>query len=244
MKEKFININNWKIEYVVEGKGEDILFIHGAGMSFRSRILFINSLAKHFRVWVPSNIGAGKSSRFPRGWRFEDYAKFVKAFVDEFKIKPMISGHSLGGAIAIKTKSAFPNSFRNLVLFSSAGIKDKNASKTISIVVYEKIKAFISRLNADKRKDTLLNLMYHPLDLIKLIDLYRGLDLSGEIQSIGDEVFLFWGKDDEILPLSNMEVFAGLFQKCRTYVMEGSHDFLDFRGDKIVKAIKETLPNV
>lgn len=244
MKTNFVEIKDLKVEYVVEGKGQDLLFLHGAVVSFRSRIPFIKSLSRYFRVWAPSIIGFGKSSRIPKRWKFEDYAKFVKAFADEFKIKPIIAGHSLGGSIAIKTKSAFPSSFSSLILFSPAGIKDNAPIKTISLVMYEKLKVLLFRPDMDKKKDVLLNLVYHPFDLLKLIPLYKGLDLSRDIQNIEDKVIIFWGKDDEMLPVKNLKVFAELFQHRATYILEGLHDFLDFNGERIVKTIKENATNV
>ena len=241
MEIKTGTIEGLKVEYLVEGDGQDFLFLHGALLSFRSSLSFIGELSKCFRVWAPSIVGAGKSSRLPKGWKFEDYGEFVKGFVEKFKIKPIIAGHSFGGAIAIKAKALSPDRFRDLILFSSAGIKDKFIIKTIGNIIFDRRKVLLFLGDAVRRNDVLLSIFYHPLDILKLITIYKDLDLSEDIQHINEKVLIFWAKDDEMLSVKYLDGFRDLFRMKEIHILNGPHDFINSRSDVIVEMIKRKI---
>ena len=129
MNRKRVQIDNLSIEYIALGEGDDLLFLHGGSVSFRTNLPFLEELSKHFRVWAFSFPGAGKSSNLPKGWKFEDYVKIVNGFVTKVGIRPILCGHSIGGAIAIKVAATFPRSFNKIVLLSPAGLKERNPQK-------------------------------------------------------------------------------------------------------------------
>ena len=90
----FTKIHNKKIEYIKIGqKGEDVLFIHGLASSYRSYLKFLEELSHHLKVWAVSCPGAGRSFSLSKGWKYDNYEKYISEFCKKMKIKPHIIGH-------------------------------------------------------------------------------------------------------------------------------------------------------
>ncbi|MCA9383381.1 alpha/beta hydrolase, partial [Candidatus Dojkabacteria bacterium] len=121
-------INNNKIEYIVKGSGDPLLFIHGGTVSYRTYLPFIDKLSEKFQVYALSLPGAGRSSSIPLRWNHLDYGHLVNSFVQEHEIKPIIAGHSYGGAVSVISKALYPESFEKVILFAPAGIPVKTPS--------------------------------------------------------------------------------------------------------------------
>lgn len=92
-----------EIHYVQEGKGKDILLLHGIGASIYTWRLLTPLLAKRFRVTVVDLPGFGKSTKNPRGDHgLEAQTNILLNFLDQLKIEKVhLVGSSMGGAIAL-----------------------------------------------------------------------------------------------------------------------------------------------
>jgi pimeloyl-ACP methyl ester carboxylesterase len=236
MEIKRVNINSLKIEYICEGIGADLLFLHGGSVSIRSHTPFLEELSKRFRVWAFSFPGAGKSSKLPMDWGFDDYIEITKEFIKNFEIKPILCGHSLGGAIAIAAKADSPDLFSKLILLSPAGANTQSSNKTVIRVTRNHIRnLFIG--DKYSRGDLLINLFYHPTDLAKISNFFSKLNLVDEMKRIQEEVIIIWGKNDAVLPFENLEIFKKHIKKKKVYVMNGKHEFLTTFKEKIVSII-------
>lgn len=240
---KFIQLDDVTIEYLVDGEGEDLLFLHGGCGSFRAYTRVLPDLAKSYRIWAVSLPGAGKSSKLSQNWRFKDYSEVVYKFVKKVGIKPVIAGHSFGGAVSIITKANYPNSFRNLVLISSAGIKHKKPNKIIfRVIVYPFIIFVPSIFDEQKRlllQDVYVNLKYHPFDMIKIAKMFKKLDLSKNLKKIDDKTLLIWGREDKSVPVYYLDEFKKYLSNKKVYILEGDHGFLYNHGTRIAEILKE-----
>jgi len=243
MKINYIYIGNLKIEYTTLGKGDDLLFLHGAGANIRNNKLLLLSLSKHFRVWALSLPGAGKSSNLPKMWNFSDYSRIINLFCNSFKIKPFIAGHSLGGAIAISIKANFPKKYKNIILISSAGIHQKRPNKVILRVVVNSMRDLLKIHNWKQgiAYNAVLNIFYHPIDMIRIALIFRKTDLEDDIKKIQERVLILWGKDDDTLPISQLDIFKKLLKDKKVYVFKGSHNFLSFKNEEIADIIYQEL---
>jgi len=243
MKIKKIQIGKIQIEYILQGKGIDLLFLHGGCGSFRTYEKFIYDLSKFYRIWAVSLPGAGKSSTLPRDWHFYDYSKVIYGFIRKNDIKPIIVGHSFGGAVSISAKAKYPEAFKNLVLLSAAGIKHKNPNRTIFKVMIYPFKILIpSIFDLQKRlllKDVLVNLWCHPFDMLKIAGMFKRLDLKDTMKSINEKVLLLWGRGDENVPISYIKVFKMYLKNTKVYMFRGDHGFLYTQADKIASVLRK-----
>ena len=117
----FIDVNGDRLHYVERGSGPPILLIHGLGavmQSFASSL--VDDLAKDHRVILIDRPGSGYSTRGPgASASLFAQAKTVAAFIAALGLeKPLIVGHSLGGALALAVAVEHPEAAGALVLIT------------------------------------------------------------------------------------------------------------------------------
>jgi pimeloyl-ACP methyl ester carboxylesterase len=106
--------------------GHTVLLLHGynfAGFYFGGPI---DALRKEgFRVVVPDQIGFGRSSKPIIPYNFQDMARNTLAILQSLKIdKAMVVGHSMGGMLAARFASLYPDSVERVVLYNPIGLVD------------------------------------------------------------------------------------------------------------------------
>ncbi|HZR22802.1 MAG TPA: alpha/beta hydrolase [Vicinamibacterales bacterium] len=106
--------------------GHTVVILHGnnfAGFYFGN---IIDALRKEgFRVIVPDQIGYGRSSKPIIPYSFNDMAKNTRAILQHHNIaKAMIVGHSMGGMLAARFATQYPDMTERLVLYNPIGLVD------------------------------------------------------------------------------------------------------------------------
>jgi len=237
MNTKFFKYNNLQIEFISQGEGRDILFLHGGSVSFRSSTKFIKELSKYFKVWAISLPGAGNSSKLPKNWENENYSDLINDFCTMNKINPILAGHSFGGAISLQTSLKFPEKFKELILISPAGIKQKNPRKSVFRVFKDHFKLFFSNKSIYK-DDLLLNLKKHFFDMSKISKNFKELLLDNQLTEIDAKVLIFGARDDKILDSFSWVKLKNKIQRSKLFQMEGGHAFHEKKFEEIVNIIK------
>lgn len=116
---RFIEIDGEQVHYLDKGKGPTLLLIHGLGSSMR---IFTHSvlerLSGQFRVVVMDRPGSGESSRSPRSSaNLGSQAEMVCALIRRLELdRPILVGHSMGGAVSIAVALTNPGLVGGLVL--------------------------------------------------------------------------------------------------------------------------------
>jgi pimeloyl-ACP methyl ester carboxylesterase len=116
---RFVEVGGSRIHYLEKGRGPTLLFIHGLGASMR---VFTHSLLERlsgdFRVVLMERPGSGESTREPDACaRVRSQAETVSAFIKELGLeRPLLVGHSLGGAVALTVALEHPEQVRGLAL--------------------------------------------------------------------------------------------------------------------------------
>lgn len=101
---RFVDVGGDRIHYVEYGNGPPIVFVHGlAGQLRNFAYLPLARLAQQHRVILMDRPGAGRSLRGAASQaNVFAQARTVAAFIDALRLdKPVLVGHSLGGAIAL-----------------------------------------------------------------------------------------------------------------------------------------------
>lgn len=118
---RFVEVGDARIHYLERGTGPALLLIHGLGGSMR---VFTHSLVERlsneFRVVVLERPGSGDSTRAPRACaRVRSQAETVSAFISALGLeRPLVVGHSLGGAVALAVALQHPEQVRGLALIA------------------------------------------------------------------------------------------------------------------------------
>ncbi|MBV8859333.1 MAG: alpha/beta hydrolase [Acidobacteria bacterium] len=118
---RFIEVGGARVHYLERGTGPTLLLIHGLGASMR---VFTHSLlerlAGEFHVVLMERPGSGESTRAPRASaRVRSQAETVSAFIDALGLeRPLLVGHSLGGAVALAVALEHPEQVSGLALIA------------------------------------------------------------------------------------------------------------------------------
>ncbi|THD74697.1 alpha/beta hydrolase [Thalassobius vesicularis] len=118
---RFVQISTGKLHYIDKGEGPVVLMIHGLGANLGNFDTGLaDDLARDHRVIAIDRPGMGWSDRpedtdaSPRA-----QAAQVAEVIDALKLdKPLVVGHSLGGAISICLALDFPDKIRGLALLA------------------------------------------------------------------------------------------------------------------------------
>ncbi|QPM89873.1 alpha/beta fold hydrolase [Pseudooceanicola algae] len=119
----FTRISTGRLHYVVKGPAEapQVLLIHGLGGQLGNFDCgLIDDLARDHRVIAPDRPGMGYSDRrSSAGSTPADHARYMLELIEDLGLKrPLVIGHSLGGAIAQEIALQAPKRICGLALIS------------------------------------------------------------------------------------------------------------------------------
>lgn len=106
--------------------GHTVVLMHGnnfAGFYFGGPI---DALRKEgFRVVVPDQVGYGRSSKPIIPYNLNDMARNTRLILQSLRIeRVMVVGHSMGGMLAARFATQYPNVVERLVLYNPIGLVD------------------------------------------------------------------------------------------------------------------------
>lgn len=117
----FVRVGGNDIHYVERGEGRPILMIHGLGGSLHHlRRPLMEAFGDGYRLIALDRAGSGYSTRDP-SWQgsLKEQAQGIADFIDALGLeRPMLVGHSLGGAVALATALDHPDKIAGLALIS------------------------------------------------------------------------------------------------------------------------------
>ena len=125
-KTHFIDLpGNCRVAYVDEGEGEKtLLFIHGLANYIPVWKKNIDELRKYYRCIAIDLPGNGLSDQNAHNYNMTFFADFISNFIAALKLKNLcITGHSMGGQIALTTILTNPQCADSLVLCAPAGLE-------------------------------------------------------------------------------------------------------------------------
>lgn len=112
-----LNRSSASIHYVVEGKGEPILFVQGAGVIGEGWRPQVEAFKGDYETCIYDNRGIGASSPLSGPLHVADMVGDALAIMDALGWKSAhVVGHSLGGVVAQQIALDAPNRVRSLAL--------------------------------------------------------------------------------------------------------------------------------
>jgi pimeloyl-ACP methyl ester carboxylesterase len=118
---RFIDVDGARIHYLDEGSGPTLLLIHGLGGQMHNFThSLLDKLRHDFRVVILDRPGSGYSTRAAKASAtISAQARIISRFGQELKLaRPLVVGHSLGGAIALALALNHPKQVAGLALLA------------------------------------------------------------------------------------------------------------------------------
>ncbi|MBV7409995.1 alpha/beta fold hydrolase [Maritimibacter sp. DP1N21-5] len=118
---QYVQISTGRLHFTDIGTGRPVLLIHGLGGQLRTMTLALTSaLGRQFRVIAVDRPGMGYSDRPEEmSATIEAQAGYMEEVIDRLNLqKPIVVGHSLGGAIAAQLALRAPEKVAGLALIA------------------------------------------------------------------------------------------------------------------------------
>ena len=217
-----VKIKDWDINYEVEGKGEPVVLLHGWLTDLETMRPLTTNLVKTHKVYLVDVVGFGKSSLPKEPLNSQDFAEFLKEFLDKLNIKnPVLIGHSNGGRIIINAVGKDIVKAKKIVLIDSAGIKPKRTAKYYAkIAVFKTGKLFLNLLPNTKKTNEFKERLRgrvgssdykaSPVVLKDTMKIIVNEDVKKILPNIKVPTLLIWGGLDTATPISDAKIMEKL----------------------------------
>ena len=231
MKKK---LNEYNIEYIEEGNGDDLVIFHGWGCNKEMFKFLIEHYKKKYHVYAFDLPGFGESSEPDEVMGTIEYAKRMQNVFDALKIKnPIGIGHSFGGRILIKMATMY--SFDKLILTGSAGVVNKRPlTYYIKIYTFKIMKRIYNIKLIKKRYPNMLDKYrkksgsddYNQASpmMKQVLSKVVNENLVDEFSKVTVPTLLIWGELDTATPLVDGKLMEKEFKDAGLVVFEnGTH---------------------
>jgi pimeloyl-ACP methyl ester carboxylesterase len=117
---KFAEVNGVKLHFLIAGKGDPILLLHGYAETSRMWLPLIAKLASNHTVIAPDLRGFGQSSAPPDGYTKAAMAQDIHALMVKLGYpKVRIVGHDIGLMVAYAYAAQYPSEVDRIVLMDA-----------------------------------------------------------------------------------------------------------------------------
>jgi pimeloyl-ACP methyl ester carboxylesterase len=243
-------VNGVKIVALSAGRGEPLVFLHGAG-TFHG-FEFARPWAERYRVLIPFHPGFGPSGDDPAMTDLHDYVMHYLDLFDALELaRVRLVGFSLGGYLAAKFAMEHSHRLHKLVLVAPAGLRDaKHPTVDVLALPGEQLPALlVSNFDVIKR-----HLPTKP-DLDFLGDRYREMGTVARLlwerpwdpkmprylHRIRIPTQLVWGAEDRLIPSAQIESWRRLIPHAEARVFKDAGHLVLDEAPEAVRAVAEFL---
>ncbi|MYB63713.1 alpha/beta hydrolase [Candidatus Poribacteria bacterium] len=233
----FIEIDNLKVAYQVNGTGESVILLHGWGGEANSFKPVMDWMSRYYKVFALDLPGFGLSEKPSAAWDASDYATFLSGFFEKLKIrKAHLIGHSYGGRISIVMAAHQPHLVDKLILVDSAGIIPPRTLMYFIRVSIAKCGRLIRHFGSvgNKFADALSKQIgskdYREAGTMRAT-LVKSVnqDLRPLLPKIQAATLLIWGENDNDTPISSGEIMSKEIPNSELVILKdaGHFSYLD-----------------
>jgi pimeloyl-ACP methyl ester carboxylesterase len=117
---RFLEVNGVRLHYLVAGKGEPVLLLHGYAQTSHMWCPTINELAKYRTVIAPDLRGFGQSAKPEFGYDKKTMAQDVHALMSALGYsKVRVAGHDIGLMVAYAYAAQYPDGVERIALMDA-----------------------------------------------------------------------------------------------------------------------------
>ncbi|PZX93274.1 alpha/beta hydrolase [Flavobacterium aquariorum] len=114
------NVNGVNIHYVIGGKGEPLVLVHGFGQNWYMWNRLLPELSKHFTVIAPDLRGVGESDKPADGYDKKTMASDIHELVKKLGYEKInLAGHDIGLMVVYAYAAQYPNEVKKLALMDA-----------------------------------------------------------------------------------------------------------------------------
>ena len=119
-KHQYAMVNGVKIHYVIGGKGEPLLLVHGFGENWYVWNRLLPELSKHFTVIAPDLRGIGESGKPAGGYDKKNMAVDVHELMTKLGYRQInIAGHDIGMIVAYAYAAQFTGDVKKIAFLDA-----------------------------------------------------------------------------------------------------------------------------
>ncbi|WP_372753350.1 alpha/beta fold hydrolase [Labilibaculum sp.] len=153
--DQFLELNDYKLRYRDQGKGNTVVFLHGYLESLETFETFTKDLSRLARVITLDLPGHGLSELTNDSCSIEEMAEAVNELANHLQLQKInLIGHSMGGYVALAFADKYVDKLESFCLFHSspnADTDDKKANRQREIeLVLQGKKELICKSNIPK----------------------------------------------------------------------------------------------
>lgn len=226
------------INYIEYGEGDDIVLLHGWGQNIQMMKPVGDKLKGH--IIILDLPGYGESSEPNYVWTIYDYVECVHEFLNSIGVKnPIMMGHSFGGKISLAYASKYK--VKKLVLFASPFKKgiEKLPLKTKILKAAKKV-PLLNKLEGFAKKHIGSTDYKNASEMMRKILVETvNLDIREDVKKIKCPTFIFWGTNDEAVPVEDAKELESLIPDAGLVIYEGCthYAYLEMLP-QVIKVIK------
>ena len=194
---------------IIDKNKSNLIFLHGWGGSWQSWYPSLQTLKKDYNLYAPDLPGS-TFNPIDKPFYLQDYVNFITKYIKKNHIKkPILVGHSFGGAIACKIAINSQNLLSKIILVDAAPIRhpyslpQKIKFKTLGLLkkLFPFTKNFYYKISGLQNSDYAA-LKNNPI----LQQTFKNIiqdDLTSKLSKIKVPTLIIWGKNDLDTPLSD-----------------------------------------
>jgi len=119
-KHAYAEVNGVKIHYVIGGKGDPLVLVHGFGQNWYMWNRLLPELSKHFTVIAPDLRGVGESDKPEGGYDKKNMAKDIHELVQKLGYNSVnLAGHDIGLMVAYAYAAQYGSEVKKLALMDA-----------------------------------------------------------------------------------------------------------------------------
>jgi len=259
--------NGIKTNYLEDGNGKPVVFIHGSGpgvTAYANWRLVMPGLAPHYRTLAPDMVGFGYTER-PDGitYNVQTWADQVIGFMDALSIQTAsLVGNSFGGAIALRLVTQHPERVDKVILMGSMGVSFpitegldrvwgyqpsvENMRQMLGIFAYSPELANDQELARSRYEASIQPGFQESFSSMFPAPRQNGVEEmttpEEELRKIDKETLIVHGRDDKVIPLETSLKLVQLIDRSQLHVYGRCGHWTQIeRADSFVRLVDDFL---
>lgn len=248
-----IVVDNLLTTYERTGTGKKtVLLLHGWGDTHKTFTTLQSQLSKEHDVISLDLPGFGATQAPAVTWGLEDYALFVRKFIEKLGINSLYVcvGHSNGAALAIKAVSHGILKPEKIILIGAAGIRNTLKARKLALKAIAKTGKVATIWLPEQQKKRLRKKLYGVAgsDLLVAPHLQETFkktvaeDVQKDAAKLQIPTLLIYGELDRATPVAYGQIYKQLISDSRLEVLNGAEHLVHHdQPEKVAKLIEDFI---